>query len=118
MLATVEGRLAARRAFLARRRGALTVVMAARGYPGEYRAWRRDRRHSTAAEALPGVKVFHAGTAVEDERLVAAGGRVLGVTALGPSIADAQARAYEAVAAIDWPGGFCRRDIGWRAVGR
>ena len=65
---------------------------------------------------MPGVKVFQAGTALRDGRLVANGGRVLNVTATGATIAEAQARAYEAVDRIDWPGGFCRRDIGWRAV--
>ena len=70
------------------------------------------------ASALEGVEVFHAGTAIADGRLVSAGGRVLNVTARAPTIADAQARAYEAVGLIDWPGGFCRRDIGWRAIAR
>jgi phosphoribosylamine--glycine ligase len=64
---------------------------------------------------MPGVEVFHAGTAMAGGRLVAAGGRVLNVTARGATVAEAQARAYAAVDAIDWPGGFCRRDIGWRA---
>ncbi len=94
---------------------ALTVVMAARGYPGPY------ERGSViagidAAEALPGVKVFQAGTALRDGRLVAEGGRVLDVTARGATIAEAQARAYQAVGKIDWPGGFCRHDIGSRAI--
>jgi phosphoribosylamine--glycine ligase len=71
-----------------------------------------------AAEREPDVLVFHAGTALEGDRLVAAGGRVLNVTALGRTAAEAQERAYRAVAAIDWPQGFCRRDIGWRAVAR
>ena len=96
---------------------ALCVVLAANGYPGS-----SDKGSEIcgldAAAALEGVTVFHAGTARKNERILAAGGRVLGVTALGPSIAEAQARAYEGVDAIDWPGGFCRRDIGWRAVGR
>ena len=94
---------------------ALTVVMAARGYPGAYA--KGDAIGGIArANALPGVKVFHAGTALADGKLVAAGGRVLNVTARGATIAEAQARAYAGVAAINWPGGFCRRDIGWRAV--
>jgi phosphoribosylamine--glycine ligase len=64
------------------------------------------------------VVVFHAGTERSpDGRILAAGGRVLGVSALGKSVAEAQARAYAAVDQIDWPEGFCRRDIGWRAVG-
>jgi phosphoribosylamine--glycine ligase len=62
------------------------------------------------------VLVFHAGTALEDGRLLANGGRVLNVTALGRTVGEAQKRAYEAVDRIDWPEGFCRRDIGWRAV--
>ena len=61
--------------------------------------------------------MFHAGTKAEDGKLLAVGGRVLNVTALAPTIAEAQAKAYRAVDAIDWPGGFCRRDIGFRAVG-
>jgi phosphoribosylamine--glycine ligase len=96
---------------------ALTVVMAASGYPGAY-AKGSPIAGIAAANALAGVKVFHAGTAITDGRLVAAGGRVLNVTARAATIAEAQARAYAAVAAIDWPDGFCRRDIGWRAVGR
>ena len=68
--------------------------------------------------AAAGARVFHAGTARERGRLVAAGGRVLNVTARGETVAQAQARAYEAVGLIDWPQGFCRRDIGWRAVDR
>ncbi|MGE5389368.1 MAG: phosphoribosylglycinamide synthetase C domain-containing protein, partial [Hyphomicrobiales bacterium] len=64
------------------------------------------------------VIVTHAGTRMEGARLLAAGGRVLNVTALAGSVAEAQKKAYEAVDAIDWPGGFCRRDIGWREVAR
>jgi phosphoribosylamine--glycine ligase len=112
--ATAEGRLAG---VAPRWSGdaALTVVMAARGYPGAYA--KGDVIDGIArANALPGVKVFHAGTALADGKLVAAAGRVLNVTARGATIAEAQARAYAGVAAIDWPGGFCRRDIGWRAV--
>ncbi len=65
---------------------------------------------------MPDVKVFHAGTAQKDGKIVASGGRVLGVTALAPTIKEAQALAYQAVDKIDWPEGFCRRDIGWRAI--
>jgi len=65
---------------------------------------------------LDGVQVFHAGTRLDGARLIADGGRVLNVTARGKSVAEAQARAYAAVDKIEWPGGFCRRDIGWRAV--
>jgi len=64
------------------------------------------------------VTVFHAGTRRDGDQWLSTGGRVLGVTALGETIEDAQTRAYEAVDRIDWPQGFCRRDIGWRAVGR
>ncbi len=96
---------------------ALCVVMAAAGYPGEYRRGTEIR----GLEESDGddVVVFHAGTARDgDGRLRATGGRVLGVTALGVDAAEARARAYAAVDRIDWPDGFCRRDIGWRAVSR
>ena len=96
---------------------ALTVVMAARGYPGAVERGTQIRGIDAAA-GMDDVLVFHAGTAVENGRLVAASGRVLNVTALGPTVADAQRRAYDAVAKIDWPGGFFRTDIGWRAVSR
>jgi phosphoribosylamine--glycine ligase len=97
---------------------ALTVVMAAKGYPDAYQKGTEIRGLDRAA-ALPDVTVFHAGTKRGDDgRLLAAGGRVLNVTATGKAIAEAQTRAYEAVDLIDWPDGFCRRDIGWRAVGK
>ena len=90
---------------------AVVVVMAADGYPGDY----KTGDEICGLEALSdrdGVAVFHAGTGQDaDGRLVARGGRVLGVTARGPTVAEARARAYDAVAAIDWPGGRCRRDI-------
>jgi phosphoribosylamine--glycine ligase len=89
--------------------------MAANGYPGAYAKGSRIGGVGKA-DALPGVKVFHAGTAMDGGQLVAAGGRVLNVTARGRTIAEAQSRAYAGVAAIDWPGGFFRRDIGWRAL--
>ena len=95
---------------------ALTVVMAAKGYPGAY-----DKGSAIAGlDALGSddVQVFHAGTKKDGDTILAAGGRVLNVTALGKTVTEAQARAYEAVDAIDWPQGFCRRDIGWRAVAR
>jgi phosphoribosylamine--glycine ligase len=100
-----------------RQESALCVVMAARGYPGE------PRKGGTiggidAAESDSAVKVFHAGTRREGDRIVADGGRVLGVTALGASPAEAQRRAYAAVDKIAWEDGFCRRDIGWRVAGR
>jgi len=96
---------------------ALTVVMAAKGYPGTVEKGSEIRGLDKASE-LDGVIVFHAGTKQDGDRIVANGGRVLNVTALGRTITEAQAKAYEAVSRIDWPEGFCRRDIGWRAVER
>jgi len=96
---------------------ALTVVMAARGYPGAYDKGSEIRGLEDVSR-LAGVQVFHAGTERAGGRLIAAGGRVLSVTALGESVSAAQARAYEAAARIDWPEGFYRRDIGWRDVAR
>jgi phosphoribosylamine--glycine ligase len=96
---------------------ALCVVLAARGYPGTYKKG-TDIDGLEAAAAVPGVTVFHAGTRREGKRIVSNGGRVLGVTALGATIEQAQARAYEAVGKIAWEDGYYRRDIGWRAVGR
>ncbi|MCY0094127.1 phosphoribosylamine--glycine ligase [Hoeflea ulvae] len=95
---------------------ALTVVMAAEGYPGTPR--KGTPISGIAAAEAAGAKVFHAGTALDGEQLVANGGRVLNVTAHGADVTTAQARAYAAVDALDWPGGFCRRDIGWRAIER
>ena len=98
---------------------ALTVVMAANGYPGTYEKGTVIRGVEEAGDADENVTIFHAGTRrAADGGLLAAGGRVLNVTALGRNVAEAQARAYEAVDRIDWPQGFCRRDIGWRAVER
>jgi phosphoribosylamine---glycine ligase len=96
---------------------ALTVVMAAKGYPGDY-AKGTEIRGLDAAREVPGVEIFHAGTRREGNRLLANGGRVLCVTARGKTVGEAQQRAYEAVRAIDWPGGFYRTDIGWRAIAR
>ena len=96
---------------------ALTVVMAARGYPDKPQKGTVIRGLEDLG-SLDQVELFHAGTALTDGELVANGGRVLNVTALGATVAEAQARAYAAVDRIDWPGGFCRRDIGWRAVAR
>ena len=98
-------------------RAALTVVMAAKNYPAEPETGTEIRRLDEAAK-LDDVTIFQAGTKRQGERLLAAGGRVLGVSALGGSVAEAKARAYAAVDLIDWPGGFCRRDIGWRAIER
>ncbi len=97
---------------------ALCVVMAAKGYPGRYRSG-EPIRNLAAVEGMDDVLVFHAGTTVaSDRQLVSSGGRVLGITALGANIRESQSRAYAAVDRVDWPGGFCRRDIGWRAVQR
>ena len=96
---------------------ALTVVVAANGYPGAPEV-DTEIKGLDAAAAVDGVEIFHAGTRREGERLLAQGGRVLNVTARGKTVAEAQARAYAAAARIDWPGGFYRRDIGWRAVER
>ncbi len=97
---------------------ALTVVMATKGYPGDYAKGSVIDGLAEAA-AVEGVEIFHAGTAIgADGRVIANGGRVLGVSAIGRTVADAQARAYAAVDEIRWPEGFCRRDIGWRAVAR
>ncbi|UGV25371.1 phosphoribosylamine--glycine ligase [Rhodopseudomonas boonkerdii] len=96
---------------------ALTVVMAARGYPGDYDKGTRiagiDR-----AEQIEGVEVFHAGTKASGDWILANGGRVLNVTASAKTVGEAQRRAYEAIGLINWPEGFCRRDIGWQAVAR
>jgi phosphoribosylamine--glycine ligase len=96
---------------------ALTVVLAAKNYPGTPMTGSEIRNVESAA-AVEGVTITHAGTREEGGRLLAAGGRVLNVTALGNSVAEAQARAYAAVDLMNWPGGFCRRDIGWREVVR
>lgn len=96
---------------------ALTVVLATEGYPGDYEKGSVIRNVKTAEE-LPDVTIFHAGTETENSNVIATGGRVLNVTATGKDVREAQMRAYEAVDVIDWPQGFCRRDIGWRAVAR
>jgi len=96
---------------------ALTVVMAAKGYPGDYTKGTVIEGLTEAAE-VEGVEIFHAGTRADDGRILANGGRVLNVTARGATVREAQARAYAAVDRIRWPDGFCRRDIGWRAVER
>ncbi|WP_026612962.1 phosphoribosylamine--glycine ligase [Ensifer aridi] len=95
---------------------ALTVVMASRGYPGTY-------EKNTPIETLPAAcaattKVFHAGTAIKDGKLVASGGRVLNVTAMGKTVSDAKDAAYAALRGVVWQNGFYRNDIGWRAVAR
>ena len=114
LLACAQGRLADARVNWAADH-ALTVVMAANGYPGAYEkgsvingldAMPEDSRH----------QVFHAGTTLVEGRVTATGGRVLAVTARADTLKEAQAAAYAMVDRIDWPGGFCRRDIGWRAL--
>ena len=112
--AAAEGRLAEARVNWAEDH-ALTVVMAAEGYPGATAKGSQIR----GLEELPQesrAMVFHAGTAARDGAVVAAGRRVLNVTARGATLAEARERAYGMVDRIDWPGGFCRRDIGWRAL--
>jgi phosphoribosylamine--glycine ligase len=94
---------------------ALTVVMAAQGYPDSPLKG-TEIRGLDAAGKCEGVTVFHAGTKPDGARVLANGGRVLNVTAIGKTVAEAQSRAYGAVDRIDWPQGFCRRDIGWRAI--
>jgi phosphoribosylamine--glycine ligase len=96
---------------------ALTVVMATRGYPGAYGKGSVIEGLDDAAK-VEGVEIFHAGTKADGSRILANGGRVLNICALGDSVAEAHTRAYEAVDRIRWPEGFCRRDIGWRAVAR
>jgi len=99
------------------REAALTVVMAARGYPGSYGKGSVIDGLDDAA-AVEGVEIFHAGTKTEGGRILANGGRVLNVSALGATVREARARAYEAISRIRWPEGFYRQDIGWRAVER
>lgn len=96
---------------------ALVVVMATQGYPGRYARGSLIEGLEDAA-GVPGVTIFHAGTRRENGRLLADGGRVLGVAARAPTVPRAQELAYSAVDRIAWPEGFCRRDIGWRAIGR
>jgi len=99
---------------------ALTVIMATKGYPDSYPKGSEIRGLDEAAK-VEGVQIFHAGTKFGSEgadgaRILANGGRVLNVSAMAPTVAEARARAYKAVDLIDWPEGFCRRDIAWRAL--
>ena len=96
---------------------ALTVVMAAKGYPGTYERGTRIAGLERAAK-IDGVEIFHAGTKASGDWILSNGGRVLNVTASGKTVGEAQRRAYEAIGLINWPEGFCRRDIGWQAVAR
>jgi phosphoribosylamine--glycine ligase len=95
----------------------LTVVMAAKGYPGDYKRGTVIEGLDEAAK-VEGVQIFHAGTRAEGGKILANGGRVLNVSAIGKTVREAQSRAYEAISRIRWPDGFYRRDIGWRAVER
>lgn len=114
LLATAKGELAGLEAEWSPD-PALTVVMASKGYPGAY-------QKGTPIEALPEddetLRIFHAGTALDEEQLVATGGRVLNVTATGATVSEARDRAYAAIAEVRWENGFFRKDIGWRAVER
>ncbi|MGY3499012.1 MULTISPECIES: phosphoribosylamine--glycine ligase [unclassified Bradyrhizobium] len=94
---------------------ALTVVMAAKGYPGDYIKGTRIDGLDDAAK-VEGVEIFHAGTVAKDGAIIANGGRVLNVCAMGKTVTEARDRAYQAVDRIKWPDGFCRRDIAWQAV--
>jgi phosphoribosylamine--glycine ligase len=114
--ATAEGRLADAAPPTFSNQAALTVVMAAKGYPGP--PAKGGVIAGTEVAGAAGVMIFHAGTALRDGSLTANGGRVLSVTALGPTVAEARDRVYAAVDAIDFPTGFCRRDIGWREIER
>jgi phosphoribosylamine---glycine ligase len=95
---------------------ALTVILATKGYPDSYPKG-SEIRGLEAAGKVPGVQIFHAGTKADGNRVLANGGRVLNVTAMARTVQEARERAYRAVDLIDWPEGFCRRDIAWRAVG-
>lgn len=114
LLATAEGRLDMARVNWADDH-ALTIVMATNGYPGPY-------QNGSAIQGLDALHedsfhmAFHAGTAMADGKIIANGGRVLNLTARGDTLAQARSRAYSMVQTIDWPGGFCRSDIGWRAL--
>jgi phosphoribosylamine--glycine ligase len=114
MLACAEGRMQDARVTWADDH-ALTVVLAARGYPGDYAKGSVIGGLDALPEG-PGQVMFHAGTALRDGQVVATGGRVLNATARGATLAEARARAYALAEAVDWPAGFCRSDIGWRAL--
>jgi phosphoribosylamine--glycine ligase len=93
------------------------VVMASKGYPGAYEKGTVIRNLEDAQHVAPCVQIFHAGTTQDSEgNFIAVGGRVLGVTAKGRDLEEARDRVYQAVDEINWHGGFCRRDIGWRAL--
>jgi phosphoribosylamine---glycine ligase len=114
--ATIDGRLDQIAPLEWDPRPAVCVVMASQGYPGDYKKG-HPIRGLNDAESLPDVKVFHAGTAMKDDKIVTAGGRVLNVTALGSTIAQAKLNAYRAVKCIRWQGAWCRKDISDKALG-
>lgn len=97
---------------------AMVVVMASKGYPGNYETGTEILNLDEAEEIAPNIKIFHAGTAIDEKtgKFIATGGRVLGVTAKGRDLEEARDRAYQAIDQIKWDGGFFRRDIGWRAL--
>jgi phosphoribosylamine---glycine ligase len=117
LLATAQGTLN-RHHLIWREEAALTVVMATKGYPGNYTKGSEIKNLGEAASSTENVVIFHAGTMQDGNRILANGGRVLNVTAMGHTIAQAQARAYAAIRNVDWSDGFCRTDIGWRAIKR
>ncbi len=116
LLACAEGRLNRIR-LKWHKETALVVVMATKGYPGYYKKG-MEIKGLDKVNGAENVVVFHAGTKAEGDRILANGGRVLGITARAPSVAKAQKQVYAAIDKIDWPEGFCRRDIGWRAIKR
>ncbi|PCI59107.1 MAG: phosphoribosylamine--glycine ligase [Kordiimonadales bacterium] len=116
LIASAKGDLS-KQTILWDEKAALAVVLAANGYPGRY-SKNTEIQNVAAAEAARGVTVFHAGTRQDDGKLLAIGGRVLNVTARGKNVTEAQRSAYAALDKITWPDGFCRRDIGWRAIER
>ncbi len=116
MLASIDGKLS-RMVNRFDPRPAVSVVMAARGYPGDYETGSEIKGLQEAARD-PDVMIFHAGTRRDNGRIVAAGGRVLNITALGDTIKEARDKAYAAIEKIDWPQGFYRQDIAWRAIDR
>ena len=113
LLATVDGTLD-KMSVRWKDQTALTVCLCAKGYPGTVQ--KGNPIKGLENDSPQGVEVFHAGTALRNGQLVSNGGRVLNVTALGSTVKEAQQRAYAAVATIDFAGGFCRHDIGWRAL--
>ncbi len=116
LLASIPEGTLAEQSIVWKPEAALTVVMAANGYPAQYNKGSEIRGLNAAERA--GVKIFHAGTKHEDGHVLASGGRVLNVTALGKNVTNAKDKAYEGLALVQWNDGFYRKDIGWRAVKR